>query len=414
MPGPILIFGSRSSMAADQRIGHVAHRDDHRDRHAALAGGAVRGGDGGIGGHLDVGVRQHDHVVLRATQRLDALAVRGSGLVDVLRDRGRADEADGRDVGVLEDAVDRDLVAVDDVEDAVRQPRLLQQLTEIDRCGRVLLGRLEDERVPAGDGVGEHPHRHHRREVEWRDACCHAERLADLVHVDAAGDLLAEAALEQVRDAGRELEVLEAAGDLAERIGPDLSVLPGQVRRDLLAMLLDQVSDAEEDLGALADAGGAPSRERLMGDLDGGIDLIGRCEVDLSRDLAGGRVVDRSAAATRARDPLPVDPVVDPLQPGLVAPLGGRRLRDVRHVLLDCVRGVSSSHPTILPMPTRLTYRGWVETPERPCELCDDPIDADQAWMEAADGSAAVAHAGCVYSDGAEPTHRDRWVPADA
>ena len=171
---------------ADQRIGHVADRHDHRDRHAALAGGAVGGGDGGIGGHLDVRVGQHDHVVLRAAQRLDALAVGRSGLVDVLRDRRRADEADGRDVGVLEDAVDRHLVAVDDVEDAVRQPGLLQQLTEIDRCGRVLLGRLEDEGVPAGDGVGEHPHRHHGREVEWRDAGRHAERLADLVHVDAA------------------------------------------------------------------------------------------------------------------------------------------------------------------------------------------------------------------------------------
>ena len=168
----------------DERIGHVADRHDHADRHAALAGGAVGGRDGGIGGHLDVGVGQHDHVVLGAAERLDALAVLRAGLVDVARDRRRTDEAHGRDVGMLEDPVDRHLVAVDDVEDAIRHARLLEQLGHVDRCGRVLLGRLEDERVPAGDRVGEHPHRDHGREVERRDAGHHAQRLADLVHVD--------------------------------------------------------------------------------------------------------------------------------------------------------------------------------------------------------------------------------------
>ena len=61
----------------DERVGDVADRDDHRDRHAALAGRAVAGGDGGVGRHVDVGVGQHDHVVLRPAERLAALAVRG-------------------------------------------------------------------------------------------------------------------------------------------------------------------------------------------------------------------------------------------------------------------------------------------------------------------------------------------------
>ncbi len=63
-----------------------------------------------------------------------------------------------------------------------------------------------------------HPHRNHGREVERRDPGDHAERLTDLVDVDAGRDLLAEAALEQMRNAGREFEVFEAAGDLAERV----------------------------------------------------------------------------------------------------------------------------------------------------------------------------------------------------
>ena len=203
MPGPTLIFGSRSAMASTSGSADVADRDDDADRHAALAGGAVGCRDGGIGRHLDVRVGQHDHVVLGTAERLHALAVLRAGLVDVAGDRRRADEAHGGDVGMLEDPIDRDLVAVHDVEDAVGQPGLLQQLTEVDRCGWVLLARLEDERVPARDGVREHPHRHHRREVERRDAGHDAERLADLVDVDPELDLLAESALEQVRDPRR-------------------------------------------------------------------------------------------------------------------------------------------------------------------------------------------------------------------
>ena len=67
-------------------------------------------------------------MVLGAAEGLDALPVAGAGLVDVPRDRRRADERDGRDVRVLEDRIDRDLVAVDDVEDAVGDTRVVEQL----------------------------------------------------------------------------------------------------------------------------------------------------------------------------------------------------------------------------------------------------------------------------------------------
>ena len=49
----------------DERVGDVGDGDHDRDGHAALAGGAVARRDGGVGGHVDVGVGQHDHVVLR-------------------------------------------------------------------------------------------------------------------------------------------------------------------------------------------------------------------------------------------------------------------------------------------------------------------------------------------------------------
>ena len=53
-----------------------------------------------------------------------------------------------------------------------------------------------------------------------------------------------------------------------------------------------------------------------------------------------------------------------------------------------------------------------METTERICELCGDPIDADQAWMTAGDGR-ELAHSGCVYRD-EEPDRRERWMAPDA
>ena len=209
----------------DQRVGDRVAGEHDGDRHAPLAGRAVGGADRGVGGHVEVGVGQHEHVVLGAAERLHALAVLGAGLVDVLGDRRGADEADRGDVGVLEDAVDGHLVAVDDVEAAVGQTGLLEQLGDEHARRRILLARLEDERVAARQRVGEHPHRHHRREVERRDAGHDTERLLDAVHVDAGARLLAVAALQQVRDPTRELDVLQATRHLAERVAEHLAVL---------------------------------------------------------------------------------------------------------------------------------------------------------------------------------------------
>lgn len=161
--GPLLDLG-------DQFVADRADGDDGGDGHAAFARRAVRGGDGGVGGGVEVGVGQDQHVVLGAAEGLDALAVGGGGGVDVAGDRGGADEGDGGDVRVLQEAVDGDLVAVDDVEDAVGQSGLAEQLGEPEGGRGVLLAGLEDEGVAAGDGEREHPHRHHGREVERRDA----------------------------------------------------------------------------------------------------------------------------------------------------------------------------------------------------------------------------------------------------
>ncbi len=154
-----------------ERVTCLADRHHGRDRHAALAGRAVGGADQSVGGRVEIGVRQHDGVVLGATQRLHPFPLGASGFIDVPGDRRRADERDCRHVGVRQEGVDRVLVAMHDVEDAVGQSGLFQQFRGQHAGGRVLFRRFQHERVPTGQRHGRHPHRAHDREIEGGDPC---------------------------------------------------------------------------------------------------------------------------------------------------------------------------------------------------------------------------------------------------
>ncbi len=211
-----------------QEIGGLgADRHRYRNRHAALAGGAVAGADQGVDRLVHVGVGHHDHVVLGAAEALHALAVGAAGRIDVFGDRRRADESDRHDARIVEQRVDRFLVAVDDVEDARRQPGLDHQFAEPHRHRRVALRRLEDEGIAAGDRRGEFPHRDHGREVERRDAGDHAQGLAQRIEIDPGTGGGGVFALHQVRDAAGELDHFEAALDVALGVRHGLAVLGG-------------------------------------------------------------------------------------------------------------------------------------------------------------------------------------------
>ena len=111
------------------------------------------------------------------------------------------------------------------------------------------------------------------------------------VDVDAGRHLLGVAALQQVGHAAGELQVLEAAGDLALGVGKDLAVLGGNRRGDVLAVGVEQLAHAEQDLGPPGQPGGPPGREGGPGRLHGQVHLGGAGQVDLGDLLAEGRVV---------------------------------------------------------------------------------------------------------------------------
>jgi hypothetical protein len=75
--GADLHLGDLGLQPGHQRVGpFVAHRDHQRHRHAALAAGAVGRAHQRADGVADVGVGHQHRMVLGATQRLHALAVR--------------------------------------------------------------------------------------------------------------------------------------------------------------------------------------------------------------------------------------------------------------------------------------------------------------------------------------------------
>ncbi len=297
----------------DQFVGDRLAGEHDRDGHASLAGRTVRGADRGVGRHVEIGVGQHQHVVLRPAECLHTLAVLRARLVDVPGDRRRADEADGSNVGVLEDAIDGDLVAVDDVEAAVGKPGLLQQVADQHAGRGILLARLEDEGVAAREGVGEHPHRHHAREVERGDAGHDAERLLDAVHIDPGAGLLAVSALHEVGDAAGELDVLEAAGHFAERVAEHLAVLHADQRGDLFAVGVDQFAHVEHHLGSPRQVGRPPRRERGLGHRDGVVDLCCGGEVNGGLLLTSSRIPNHPRPPGSAQQNLPINPMRNPV-----------------------------------------------------------------------------------------------------
>ena len=275
----------------DQGVrGLFSDRHRHRDRHAALAGGAVAGADERIDRLIEVGVGHHDHMVLGAAEALHAFALGATGRVDVLGDRRRAHEADRLDTRVGDQRIHRLLVAVDHVEHARRQAGFDQQFGEPHRHRRVALRRFENERIATGERGRELPHRDHRWKVERRDAGHNAERLAQRIEVDAGAGARAELALEQVRDAAGELDHFEAALEVALGVGERLAVLAGEKFCERLELLLNQLQKLEQHARPPLRIGGGPRRLRRLRIGDCLRDFRRRGEGDLGLHLAGVRI----------------------------------------------------------------------------------------------------------------------------
>src|SRR5581483_4388074 len=124
-------------------------------------------------------------------------------------------------------------------------------------------------------------------------------------------DALRELALQQVRDAARELDDVEPTRDLGAGVVEHLAVLGRDRAGDVLGVRVEEVAEAEQDPGALAERGAAPCGERTARRVDRGIDVALARERDALADRSRGGIEDVADTAGLVVRGRPVDPVGD-------------------------------------------------------------------------------------------------------
>ena len=203
-----------------------------------------------------------------------------------------------------EQRVDRFLVAVHDVEHAVGQARLPGAARP---CGSPASDRVSEgfstNVLPQASATGNI----HSGTIAGKlngvmpahtPTGCRSEIA---VHVGA--DVFAELALEQVRDAGGELDHLDAARDLALGVGQRLAVFLRDDLREILALRVHEIAEAHEDARAAQRRIRAPECQRGGGGRDGRVHVGGIAERHVADHLARGRIGDLAVARRSARRP---------------------------------------------------------------------------------------------------------------
>ena len=262
-------------MASRKLLLRFAHGDRHGDGQAALSGAGEGAVADDLGGVVEVGVGQHDGMVLGSALALHALAVGGGARIDVLRHRGGADETDGADLGMVEDGIHGLASAVDQTDDTLGKIQALDQAKGQLHRERHFFRRLEQEAVAAGDGVGQVPEGNHRREVERRDGGDDADGLANHAFVDAFGDVFEVVALHEHGNAAGDFDIFDGAAHLALGFGEGLAVLHDDGAGKFVDVVFEQLFECEQVLHAFARRSASPLVLDPFGGLDGGVDFGG-------------------------------------------------------------------------------------------------------------------------------------------
>ena len=153
--------------------------DHPRARHAGLPGRGEDARDDAVGRGGQVGVLEDDLRGLAAQLKRHPVEVVRRGVRDGPARRRRAGERDLVDALVLARAAPSSrLESGDDVEDAVREARLVEHLGEGQGRGGGMLGGLHHERAARGEAGRELERHQQQRGVPRRDRADDADRLA--------------------------------------------------------------------------------------------------------------------------------------------------------------------------------------------------------------------------------------------
>ena len=200
----------------------------------------------------------------------------------------------------------RNALAGDDLQDTWRD-HLLRQLGEAEKRQRRLLGRLHDLDVSRRERRPDLPHRHVQRVVPGADARDDAERLA-ADHRGISLDVLpGRLAFEIPRRPGEEAEVVRHSRRLVLGDPPGLPDVLRLEARELLGVLVNDVREGEKELHPVLRRLRLPLTPRLLGGIDGLLDVLARPTRHFGDDLASRGVQDLHRLTARRLHPLAAD-----------------------------------------------------------------------------------------------------------
>jgi hypothetical protein len=286
---------------------------------------------------VERGVVEHDVGRLAPELEGELLARAGDRAGDLAADLGRPRERHLVDARVLDEGPAGVAGAGDDVDDAGRQVGLPADLGERQRGERRGLGRLEDDRVAAGQGRRDLPREHEQREVPGDHLAGHAHR-PRVRPVAGVAELVGPArVVEEVRRDQGEVDVAA----LADR----LAVVDRLEHRELAGPLLDEPGDAVQVLAPLAARQLGPHvGVRPAGGGDRPVDVARPGRHDLGQHLFGGRVHRLERRAVDRVHHVAVDE--QPVRRGDVddrAGLGGGRVLEGHGVVRQSIVNSSGS-----------------------------------------------------------------------
>ena len=239
------------------------------------------------------------------------LEVGGAVLGGLDPDLARAGERDERHVRMLDEALaDRLAAAVHDVEDARRQPGLLEDLDEALAQHRRVARGLEDDRVAADERGRDLPARDGDREVPGRDRADDADRLAD-AHLELVRHLRRRRLAEEAPALAGHVEGhVDRLLDVAAGLGAHLPHLAHHQLGQLVLVLDEALRDPEENLAAARRRRQAPALVGLLRGLDRAVDVGLRRARERPDRLARGRVRRVERVVAGGVDPLAADEVL--------------------------------------------------------------------------------------------------------
>ena len=278
-------------------------------RRAGLATVSHLGDHRSLDGRVDVGVVEDEKWGVSAQLHRHPQELMGRGLDQALPHLGRARERELAQPRIGDQRSHRRTrrAAREHVQDALRQPRVLQNPRQGKHAQRRLLGRFHDRGAARGDRGTDLSGAHRHREVPRRDHQARPHRLAHRQQPPLAVGRHREAAVDPYRLLAEPPQELGRVGNFALCLGEWLSHLEGHDQRQLVGATHQPLVPATEDLSAIARRRLGPLGLHRAGRVERRHRVFGRPIGDLGNRLAGGRIFDVQRVAAGGVAPLPAD-----------------------------------------------------------------------------------------------------------